>query len=518
MSTAATAPSLDRYTLMGDLTENVKTMVRRLFVRFSVLLGICAAYLFYSGNPGALAFAYIAVGSAVALRIWASLAIGVPLLPMIIVQQLVINCLPILNNHDILRQYPVDFLNSAGLQVLVFALALIGGWRIALQVMHPADGRAYVLVGIDRDGVAGLSRLGFSLAGGATLFLVLQSLDLTSFIFDLLPSGSYPIIAAVTAAASASGFFLLSMILGSGDMPRVSRSLFWLIMTLNCMISASSLLLSSAAVVIASVIIGLFWSRGQPPWRLILIMTCILSFFNSGKYEMRGRYWQSPDEEAPPASGLVQLPGFYAEWIEAGIRSLTGGSDQEDAATTAARQGRGAKGEQSLFDRLNNLQNLLFVIDATEVGKVQPLGGKTYAIIPPLLIPRILWPDKPRTHEGQVQLNVHFGRQDLQSTLTTYIAWGLLAEAYGNFGSIKGALLVGLALGVFFAWGESYTARKPLMSTEGLVAFAIFLGLANSYEAVASVAVTAIFQSLIPVIAACAPFVQHKTMVRPAEA
>jgi hypothetical protein len=518
MPNLATAPSLDRYTLMGDLTENVKTMIRRLFFRFTVLLGLAVAYLFFSGNPGALAFAYIAAGSAIALRVWAGLAIGVPLLPMLVIQQLVINGLPILSNHDILRQYPAEFIASAGLQVLVFALALIGGWRLALQMIQPADGRAYVLVGIDRDGVAGLSRLGFGLVGGATLFLVLQSLDLSNFIFELLPSGSYPIVGAVTAAASASGFFLLSMILGSGDMAPVSRTFFWAIMALNCMISASSLLLSSAAVVIASVIIGLFWSRGQLPWRFIVVVMCMLSFFNSGKYEMRGRYWQSPDEEAPPASGLTQLPAFYAEWTQAGFKSLTGGGDDEDPATLAARQGRGAKGEQSLFDRLNNLQNLLFVIDATEVGKVPPIDGKTYAIIPPLLVPRILWPSKPRTHEGQIQLNVHFGRQDLQSTITTYIAWGMLAEAYGNFGAIKGALLVGLAMGIFFAWGEAYTARKPLMSTEGLVAFAIFLGLANSYEAVASVAVTAIFQSLIPIIAACAPFVQRKTLVRPAEA
>ncbi len=514
----AAAPSLDRYTLMGDLTENVKTMIRRLFFKFSVLLGIAVAYLFFTGNPGALAFAYIAGGTAVALRIWASLAIGVPLLPMILVQQLVINGLPILNGHDILQQYPVEFLNSAGLQVLVFALALIAGWRVALQILQPADGRAYVLVGIDRDGISGLSRLGFGLVGGATLFLVLQSLDLTTFIFELLPSGSYPIVGAATAAASASGFFLLSMIMGSGEMTPVTRSMFWSIMALNCMISASSLLLSSAAVVIASVIIGLFWSRGHLPWRFIVVMMLVLSFFNSGKYTMRGKYWQTPDEETPPSAGLAHLPTFYAEWTQAGIQSLTGSPDDDDPATAAARQGRSAKGDQSLFDRLNNLQNLLFVIDATEVGKVPPLGGKTYAIIPPLLVPRILWPGKPRTHEGQILLNVHFGRQDLQSTLTTYIAWGMLAEAYGNFGSIKGALLVGLAMGIFFAWGEAFTSRKPLLSTEGLVAFAIFLGLANSYEAVASVAVTAIFQSLIPVIAACAPFVQRKWLERPADA
>jgi len=112
-------------------------------------------------------------------------------------------------------------------------------------------------------------------------------------------------------------------------------------------------------------------------------------------------------------------------------------------------------------------------------------------------------------------LNVHFGRQVSEQTFTTYVAWGLLAEAYGNFGPIKGVLFLGLFLGIVFAWAENFTTRKPLLSTEGFLAFAVFLGLANSYEMAASVMITSIFQSLVPVAVACVPFVRQKVVVRP---
>src|SRR5690606_2109582 len=119
------------------------------------------------------------------------------------------------------------------------------------------------------------------------------------------------------------------------------------------------------------------------------------------------------------------------------------------------------------------------------------------------------WPNKPRAHEGQIMLNVHFGRQSLQATYRTYIAWGLLAEAYGNFGRIFGAVSLGAALGLICAWLEKKSATKPLMSLEGLVAIMIFAGLTISFEMVASVLVTSLFQSIIITSAAFLPFVDH---------
>jgi hypothetical protein len=498
---------------MGELSANVRRGLKRSLPFVGAILALAIAYLLYSGSEGIVAFGLMSFGAIVALALWANNATGVPLMPMIVVQQLVVNGLPIVNSHKVLSQYPPEFITRAGLEVMIYLCSLAAFWRMGMQVFAPSSPQAYALVGINREGVAGLSRLGFGLAGAATGYLILQSLDLTSVILQLLPNGSFPIVNALVGAASACGFFLLSMIVGSGELSALPRTLFWLLMACNCLISATTLLLSGTAAVVLSVVIGLFWSTGRIPWRFLLLVALALSFLNTGKTVMRGRYWERADDEAPRARGLTDLPAFYAEWTQAGIDSFNTGTDEKNPGS---RRGHGEVKGQSLFDRLNNLQNILFVIDAIEEGHISPVNGRTYTLIPPLLVPRILWPSKPRTHEGQVLLNVHFGRQDMESTIKTYVAWGLLAEAYGNFGAIKGAIFLGLCLGLAFAWAENITTRKPLLSTEGFVAFAVFLGMANSYETVASVLITMIFQSVVPIVVACVPFVRRKTVVRPA--
>jgi hypothetical protein len=144
---------------------------------------------------------------------------------------------------------------------------------------------------------------------------------------------------------------------------------------------------------------------------------------------------------------------------------------------------------------------------------VSLLHGATYELIPPLLVPRILNPDKPRSHQGQVLLNVHFGRQDLNSTFDTYIAWGLLPEAYGNFGEYAGSLCIGIFLGVCFAWVEMFTARKLVISMEGFLSLSLMLNLMNSFEMVSSVFVTSTFQSFLIIVVVCLPFVR-RTVVK----
>jgi hypothetical protein len=187
---------------------------------------------------------------------------------------------------------------------------------------------------------------------------------------------------------------------------------------------------------------------------------------------------------------------------------------EEEHASLFGRSEPATPEGQSLLDRINNLHNLIFVINAVEADHIPPLYGATYTLIPPLLLPRIIWPDKPRTHAGQILLNTYFGRQDLAATFKTYIAWGLLPEAYGNFGAIAGGIVLGVFLGFFCAWSENFTARKPILSAEGFVFFVIFLNMANSYEMVASLLITAIFQSIVPVMIACAPFVRRGTVER----
>ena len=352
----------------------------------------------------------------------------------------------------------------------------------------------------------GLRRIGYGLIALTTVYYMLQSVKLLDLFLVMLPSGTESLLAALVSAAGMCGFFVIALGIGSGEIPVRSTLVFWVLFIANCLISASSLLLSSSTSFVATVFIGLFWGSNRMPWRYTLIVISVLGFLSLGKYEMRERYW-SHDENYSPMLTLSDMPARYSEWSEVSLGVLT----HQESNTSQEK----AQNDNSLLARVNNLQNLLFVIDAMDEEKIPPLYGATYTLIPPLLIPRILWPEKPRSHEGQVLLNVHFGRQDLVSSYRTYIAWGLLPEAYGNFGPYFGASLLGLVLGLFIAWVENWSVNKPVLSLEGFLVFTLFLNMAASFEMVASVLITSIFQSLIPVALACIPFVYRASSTRP---
>ena len=510
MTTAFRPRPLDRYTQIGDLAETVRWVVQRSLLPISVILLGEIVFLFFSGSRGTGAFAMIAVGTVIVLGVWRTRGIGLPLVPLIAIQNLIVYALPIVIGHEVLASYPENYITKAGLELLIFSCSLVGAWLVGMEVFRPASALSYALQGFDREGSSRLKRLGLTLITGSSLYLLCQSLNLLGFIFTTLPDGSYSLITTLVSATGACGFFLVSMFVGTRGLSLGGRAFFWALLAGNCFISAAGFLLSATTALLASVLIGLFWSTGRMPWRYLAIVVLILSYLNLGKITMRERYW-NPEGDSAPLFTLVQMPRYYTEWIQASYEAMVPDHRHESVLDEQSNP----KKTQSLLERVNNLQNLLFVIDAMDRAHIPPLYGETYALIPPLLAPRIFWPEKPRTHEGQIRLNVHFGRQDLESTFQTYVAWGLLPEAYGNFGEKAGAIFLGVCLGLFFAWIENFTAQKLLLSLEGFLAFSILLGLVGSFEMVASVLITSVFQSMIVLVIATAFFVEPMILQRP---
>ena len=69
--------------------------------------------------------------------------------------------------------------------------------------------------------------------------------------------------------------------------------------------------------------------------------------------------------------------------------------------------------------------------------------------------------------------------------------------------------MLGVFLGIFFSWIENMTARKLIVSLEGFLSLSLMMNLMNSFEMVASVLVTTIFQSFVIIFVASFPFVQR---------
>ena len=501
---------LDRYAQIGNLSDSVRWLLGRTLLLLAILLAGETGLLFAAGSHGAIAFGLIAAGTLIILSVWRTQGIGLPIVPLIALQHLAVYGLPIVVGHETLELYPESFITKAGLEVLLFSCCLASSWRIGMQVFRPATALSYALRGFKVDGSNQLRRLGFTLIIGSSCCLLLQSLNLLDPLFAVLPEGSVSLFSPLIAAAATCGFFLISLFIATGAMRPWQRFFFWALLILNAYISAAEFLLSATTSLFASVLIGLFWGTGRMPWRYLSTVVFVLAFLNLGKFTMRERYW-GLDGEPSMTITLSQTPRYYGEWIQASYETIFPDRRNDSSLGDRANSSKG----QSLFERVNNLQNLLFVIDAMEASHLAPLYGETYTLIPALLVPRILWPDKPRSHEGQVLLNVHFGRQDIDATFQTYIAWGLLPEAYGNFGAVTGALFLGTVLGLFSAWLENFTAQKLLISLEGFISFTILLGLMGSFEMVASVLVTSIFQSIVVLILASIPFVERTKLNRP---
>jgi hypothetical protein len=153
---------------------------------------------------------------------------------------------------------------------------------------------------------------------------------------------------------------------------------------------------------------------------------------------------------------------------------------------------------QPLSERVGLMHLLLKVLDESP-QPVPYLNGESYLIIPELLVPRLLAPGKIAAHEGTTLLNVHYGLQTREDTLTTTIGWGMLNEAAANFGA-AGTIGLFLFFGSLYGWVTRFALGAPILSLRMLIAVT-FMVFAVQTEFTAGVYFSALFQSLVSLVA-----------------
>ncbi len=469
----------------GSLAKSIQLPFFRALL-FWMAFSLGGALFLAVVQPGyALSFLAITATTGVMLFIWLkSSRKGLPFLPLLAVQGGIVYAIPLLTRNEVITEFPSELLLPCAGLFAMHGIALAIGWSLARGMgSRPARFR-FALPPGERNRQKVLGTIAFAFLGLAILGNLVIFTGLLRSFSTVIATGLLPIIRTFSDAAMYGGALLGGFTQSRGP----SRLLYWISIGGLCVIKFSGILLSDAIGLCGAVAIGILLGSRKMPWTFLIVMTAITGFLNQSKFVMRERYWVGQSFGGP--SSLSEMPAFFSEWAAASIASFTANADADQDSST-----------QTLFSRINNLQNLLFVAEAMTSLQIPSLHGAGYATIPPLLIPRIFWPNKPRSHEGQVLLNVHFERQpDVESTEITYIAWGLLPEAIGNLGLFWGPLLIGLALGFLVGWAEVWSIKKIVLSIEGLIALSLFLLLAISFEMVAGVLITSILQLLVAVV------------------
>jgi hypothetical protein len=449
---------------------------------FNIVAALIALFLAYrlAADPSltVLAAGLVAAGSLVPVYLWCAGHVGgVPLFPLFSLTYLWTYAYPLASGNPEVESFESALTLSAGLTVAAALLVGAFAWYIVLNCPYRLPARIREMQHGKGDWLL------IAMIFGAALLTAMVN----AHMHGIFSEGIFGIVRSSLLGLSAVGMFALAYRLGRGELERRKQISFVTCFVAFLIAQMATLLLVSGLAAVALFAVGYAVGAGRIPWKWLVPFLAVFALLHVGKGEMREHYWYPPQAIQP-----WQYPAFFAEWLDHGVHKLVNPDPSEPAA--------------SLYERVGLVHLLLRVLD--EAPERTPyLMGETYAVIPELLVPRLFNPDKPSSHEGTTILNVHYGLQTREDTLTTTIGWGLLNEAVANFGP-AGSVLFGLVTGVLFGWITRVTSGASLLSLRMLVAIT-FMAFAIQSEFTAGVYVTALFQSLVALFAASLLFMRR---------
>ena len=307
------------------------------------------------------------------------------------------------------------------------------------------------------------------LAMDARLRQVMLAALFIGMVFDVGAQGgwwgwmgtAYGTFRTCAGSATLAGCFLYGAVLGMRRFSSTERATGGVLVSAILMIETSSLLLYAAILNFIAVCLGYFLVAKKIPWTAVVVGLVIAMTLQAAKSQMRAEHWNYGSQSV----SLSDIPSLMTEWFDAGVGNLLNG---------------GQTNQQSLADRASLLPNLLLV-QKSSPQPVPYLDGQTYMNFWKMVVPRFLAPDKIISQSNLALLSVHYRLQTIDQTTTTTISWGLVSEAYANFGYM-GVVLAGLAFGGLAGWLTSLTVGAPTISLRG------FIGLASMIVLIQSVA------------------------------
>ncbi len=373
---------------------------------------------------------------------------GIPVLPAVGLAYIPYFAWPMLSGNETTLAYTNWEMARSGLTVALYLITASIAWRLIAS-----KARTYGETASERTDWSRATRLLLVGIAAGLLFhvgAISQSLGWAGPYFGLVRS--------VALTFSTVACFLTGITRAKG----VLRGKAWgaAIAGVGMLIalSWSSLFLVGGMIYALATTLGYVIVAKRVPWLAVGAILVAVTILHAGKSEMRDRYWG--DSMRSWAISPDEVPALAAEWVGTGLSVIASGDV-------------GA----SVIDRTSLLQMMLRVQSETP-DRVGFLEGETYALLPATLVPRFIDADKPASQVGMDLLNIRYGLLTLEGAASTAIGWGLVAEAYANFGYygvVAVAALLGACCGALLVW----SANAELVSVPTLISIATLMLLLN---------------------------------------
>lgn len=443
---------------------------------FWVLIGLLFVLVAFTGkqtDPGIAASGVLLVLMSIfPLYLWLmGWSHGLPIWPVFALSNGLSAALPVLQDIDTLDPYSPTEIIVGSMTVVGFILLGTILWLV-MTARAPTPPRKVLAISQAH-------------AVRYLLLFVLLGILFSSGLLRL-PGNLMQVTRGVSMSLSLMAIFVLSFYHGRGVLDRRSLYLMAGGLVVTLAMNLTSLMLAQGFVSVAMAMLGYILGSGKVPWRVLACVFVVVAVLHPGKYQMRERYWGG---EATGTLSMQTLPTFYGEWFSSGLSEIGGFSgvvnvrrEQEDKKSSA-------------FERGGNI-HMLLMVQKKSPDEVPFFNGATYEPIPRLLIPRFLDSNKGISHAGNQMLSVNYGLIELEYVGSVSIGWGLITEAYANYGYFGvGGLAIFLA--VYYSIMTRLTVGVPMTSLRfvlGLLALA-----AATAQDTMGIFITSQFQGMVGV-------------------
>ncbi len=410
-----------------------------------------------------------------------------PILEILLLTAVPFYALPILTEHDTIGQYPIDLLQKAALAVVAFLLAAVIGGGIVKRFYRPSRRRMFW-----QDEIIPEGKLHFTAHAVTITTVYIFASAFTAWI----PNEWVGTFRAIFMGIGTVALFLQARFWGAGTLSAGHKLLLCVNLAVQLACLFMSLMLISGMIFLLVMLLGYFTTARRVPWLPLLVLIPLFGVLHVGKTRMRQIYW---GDQAPHV-GLADVPGFFGDWF---IYGLEGSPSQDEAdKLTPSSATYGLMRRASLFQ--------IVCVAVFVTPDRQPfLDGASYNNIAAQLVPRAVWRNKPKPAESVKLLAIQLGLQTKEEAEITSIGFGMISEAYANYG-FAGEAMLGMLFGLGLALVAASTAAAPTFSLAGVLRILCLTWCLNA-ESPLVVWISSLYQAcvaLFAVLLACKAFIK----------